>query len=74
MNHISFKHWIEESMTSNDFKRLSIPLKQSLRRSYINMKIDMTYEVNGCTPESRYKTARGVLQKWKIKVNKTGVL
>ena len=74
MYNVTFKHWIEESMTSDDFKKLSMPLKKSLRRSYVNMKIDMTYEVNNCTPESRYKTASEVLRTWKITLNKTDVL
>jgi hypothetical protein len=67
----NFKEWVEESMTHEEFIRLSLPLKQSIRRSYENMKLDIFNEVNNCTPESRYRTLNDVLLKWKIK--RTGV-
>ena len=64
---ISFKDWVEESMPADDFMMLPMPLKQSLRRSYENMNIDIEMEVRGCTYQSRYRTLSSVLQKWKIK-------
>lgn len=64
---MNFKEWVEESMTHDEFMELSLPLKQSIRRSYENMQIDIYNEVNNCTPESRYRTLDSVLRKWKIK-------
>lgn len=68
----SFKDWVEESMPAEEFMMLPMPLKQSLRRSYEGMNIDIEMEVNNCTYKSRYRTLSGVLQKWKIK--RTGAL